>query len=255
MVTLTFLGTGTSMGVPMIGCGCSVCSSSDPRDRRTRSSVLISSGGRNILVDTSTDLYHQALSCNVRRVDAVLFTHSHADHIHGIDELRRFNHIQREEITCYGKAETLGAIKNIFKYIFFQDVKAHDIPQLMTEAVNSTINLFGIDITPVNIFHGKRLIYGYKFANCAYLTDCSGIPEESMDALYGLDTLIIDGLRYAPHKNHLSYDQALGVISELKPKRAYLTHLTHDYLYEEMQGKLPENVFLPYDGLKLELGL
>jgi phosphoribosyl 1,2-cyclic phosphate phosphodiesterase len=253
MTELTFLGTGTSMGVPMIGCDCKVCSSTDFHDKRSRSSILISSNGRNILVDTTTDLYYQALRCNVRNVDAVLFTHSHADHVHGIDELRRFNHIQGEEITCYGRKETIKTIRSIFKYIFLRKEGQFDIPQLRTEVVDGTINLFGVEITPIEIYHGKQSIYGYRFFNCAYLTDCSGIPESSMEKLTGLDVLIIDALRYAPHKNHFSYDEALDMIERLSPKTAYLTHLTHDYLYEEMPDKLPENVKLPYDGLIIEI--
>lgn len=253
MATLTFLGTGTSMGVPMIGCECSVCASKDERDRRMRSSVMLSDKGKNILIDTTTDLYHQALKHKIKNVNAVLYTHSHADHIHGIDELRRFNHIQHEEIVCYGRADTIEQIRSIFKYIFARNAGQFDIPQLNTEVISEKINLFGIDITPIEIYHGKQLIFGYKFLDCAYLTDCSAIPAESMKELLGLRVLIIDALRYAPHKNHLSYDEALAVIAELKPKKAYLTHLTHDYLYEEMKGELPKNVFLPYDGMRITL--
>jgi phosphoribosyl 1,2-cyclic phosphate phosphodiesterase len=253
MATLTFLGTGTSMGVPMIGCDCRVCGSLDVRDKRTRSSILISSNGKNILIDSTTDLYHQALRCNVKNVNAVLFTHSHADHIHGIYELRRFNHIQREEITCYGKKETIQEIRGIFKYIFLTKKKNLDLPQLQTKVIKDTINLFGIDITPIEVYHGKQSIYGYKFLNCAYLTDCSAIPKKSVEKLTGLSILIIDSLRYAPHSNHFSYSEALETIAVLKPKTTYLTHLAHDYLYEEMQDKLPDNVLLPYDGLRLEI--
>jgi len=251
MVTLTFLGTGTSMGVPMFGCDCRVCKSTDPRDKRSRSSIMLTVDGKNILVDTSTDLYYQAINNDVRNVNAVLYTHSHADHVHGIDELRRFNHIQHEEITCYGKKETIESIRGIFTYIFTRKEGQLDIPQLVTENIDDTINLYGIDITPIEIDHGAQTIFGYRFLDCAYLTDCSGIPEASMDKLADLDILIIDGLRYRPHKNHFNYDEALVMIEKLKPKRAYLTHLTHDYLYEEMPDKLPDNVLLPYDGLKL----
>ncbi len=253
MVTLTFLGTGTSMGVPMIACDCKVCTSSDTRDKRTRSSIMISVGNKNILVDTTTDLYHQALKNNIQNVNAVLYTHAHADHIHGIDELRRFNHVQHEEIVCYGKADAVEAIESIFKYIFTRKNGQFDIPQLRTEHISGVINLFGLDITPIEILHGSQIIYGYRFLDCAYLTDCSAIPEKSLELLQGLDILIIDGLRYAPHKNHFSYSEALEMVESLKPKRAYLTHLTHDYLYEDMKDKLPENVFLPYDGLQIEL--
>lgn len=253
MVTLTFLGTGTSMGVPMFACDCRVCKSTDPRDKRSRSSIMVSVDGRNILFDTTTDLYYQALNNDIRSVGAVVYTHSHADHVHGIDELRRFNHIQRAPIRCYGKRETIESIRGIFKYIFTRKEGQLDIPQLETEVIDGTINLFGIDITPIDIDHGEQTIFGYRFLDCAYLTDCSGIPESSMGMLEGLDVLIIDALRYRPHKNHFSYDEALSVIEQLKPKRTYLTHLTHDYLYEDMQGKLPAGVELPYDGMKIEL--
>jgi phosphoribosyl 1,2-cyclic phosphate phosphodiesterase len=241
------------MGVPMIGCDCRVCRSEDPRDKRSRSSIMISENGRNILVDTTTDLYYQALNNDIRNVDAVLYTHSHADHIHGIDELRRFNHIQREEITCYGREDAISAIRGIFTYIFTRKEGQFDLPQLNTQVIDGAINLFGIDIEPVEILHGDKLIFGYKFCNVAYLTDCSDIPEGSIEALSGLDIVIIDALRYAPHKNHFNYDEALEMIERLSPGTAYLTHLTHDYLYDEMQGKLPENVRLPYDGLKIEI--
>ena len=253
MAILTFLGTGTSMGVPMIGCDCRVCKSTNPKDKRSRSSVMITEGGKNILVDTTTDFYYQAINNGLRNINAVLYTHAHADHVNGIDELRRFNHIQHEEIVCYGRADTIDAIRRIFSYIFDRKEGQFDLPQLDTRVIDSTLNLFGVEITPIELLHGTQLIYGYKFYGCAYLTDCSAIPDSSMEQLYGLDTIIIDALRYAPHKNHFNFDEALAMIANLNPKRAFLTHLTHDYLYDEMKDKLPENVYLPYDGLKIEL--
>ncbi|MBI4715685.1 MAG: MBL fold metallo-hydrolase [Nitrospirae bacterium] len=245
------LGSGTSTGVPMIGCRCEVCLSADPKNRRTRSSILVQASGKNLLVDTSTDLRQQALAYAIDRVDAVLYTHAHADHVHGIDELRSFNHIQGGEIPCYGSPEVLERVRRNFNYIFNGTSEGWK-PRLALHAVEKEFEVFGIPVIPIPIFHGgDRIIYGYRFGSAAYLTDCSGIPEESVSLLLGLDVLILDATRYQPHPNHLSFDQALEAAGNLRPRRTILTHLSHVYDHERVNRDLPEGIELAYDGMEI----
>jgi phosphoribosyl 1,2-cyclic phosphate phosphodiesterase len=254
----------------MIGCDCRVCRSDDPRDRRTRPSILIERGAdasgdgaarsslaravRTVLVDTSTDLRAQALRHDLRRVDAILFTHSHADHILGLDEVRRFNVLQREAIPCFADAPTLADLRQTFGYIFNPATPAGGgIPQLALNLIAGPFTLGGVEIVPVPILHGKRPILGFRLGSFAYLTDCSAIPETSWPLLAGVRTLVVDALRDRPHPTHFSVDQALEVVGRVGPARAYFTHIAHDLPHAETCARLPRGVELAYDGLMLEI--
>ena len=236
----------------MIGCRCNVCLSTDPRNRRSRSSILVQADGKNILIDTSTDLRQQAISQGMDRLDAVLYTHAHADHVHGIDELRSFSPKDGGSIPCYGSPSILETIRSNFSYIFNGGQNGW-IPKLALHAVEKRFEVSGIPVTPVTIFHGDhRTIYGYRFQGFAYLTDCSGIPDPSVELLQGLDVLMIDATRYQPHPNHFSFSQAIETAQRLKPGRTILTHLSHVYDHDQVQSELPEGFELAYDGMIID---
>lgn len=249
---ITILGSGTSTGVPMVGCHCQVCDSTDPRDKRTRASILVECGDQRILVDTSTDLRRQALREGIPHVDAVLLTHTHADHIHGIDDLRGFHFLHRRIIPCYGSPETMRKVTTSFAYIFDGLCSEGYSPLLEPFTVEDAFELFGCSIVPVPIMHGSFKATGYRFENAAYLTDCSAIPDSSMALLQGLDLLIIDALRYSPHPNHYNIEGALQVVQALRPRRTLLTHLTHE-VHQRDGARLPPGVEFAYDGLSVEL--
>ena len=248
---ITILGCGTSTGVPMLGCRCQVCSSEDPRDKRTRASIMVENSGKYILVDTSTDLRKQAIREGIPHIDAVLFTHAHADHIHGIDDLRGFHFLHRRIMPSYGSPETMATIAVTFPYIFNELKDAEYSPLLEPFRVTDRFDLFGCTVTPIPLLHGTMSATGYRFNDTAYLTDCSDIPEASMAQLAGLDTLIIDALRYSPHPNHFNIEGALQVVTELRPQRTILTHLTHEVPYRNGVN-LPAGVEFAYDGMILE---
>lgn len=246
------LGSGTSTGVPMVGCKCRVCSSDDPRDKRTRASLLIRHDTVNILVDTSTDLRRQALRENIDRIDAVLFTHSHADHINGIDDLRGFHFLHKEIIPCFASSATLDILQAGFGYIFKQNRGSGYTPLLQPNEISGPFNLFGQMIIPIPLEHGRTAALGYRVGNMAYLTDCSAIPESSIPRLTGLDLLIIDGLRWSPHPFHFNIEAAIVAAQLLNPKRTILTHLTHEVAYAE-KTRLPPGVEFAYDGMMFDL--
>ena len=249
---ITILGSGTSTGVPMVGCSCPVCSSEDPRDKRTRASIVVESSGKYILVDTSTDLRKQAIRERIPHIDAVLFTHSHADHIHGIDDLRGFHFIHQRVIPCYGSEDSIETIARNFSYIFKGMATAGYSPLLEPHVVNDRIELFGCSIDPIPLLHGTMPATGYRFNDMAYLTDCSAIPDRSQAKLGGLKLLIIDALRYTPHPNHFNIEGALQVVEKLRPERAVLTHLTHEVPYRDGE-KLPAGVEFAYDGMTIDM--
>ena len=249
---ITVLGSGTSTGVPMVGCRCRVCTSSDPKDKRTRSSLLVENDGRHILVDTSTDLRAQALQAGIPAVDAVLYTHDHADHVHGIDDLRGFNFMHRKIIPCYATAETLGSIHSKFAYIF-ADRTSHGYYQLLEpHPISGRFRLFGVDITPIPLRHGSMAATGFRFGNFAYLTDCSAIPAESLPLLRDLDILVIDALRHTPHPHHFNIATACQAAQAIGAGRTYLTHLTHEISHSE-ETSLPPGIRFAHDGLCFEL--
>lgn len=261
---LVFLGSGTSAGVPMIGCECPVCTSDDPRDSRTRSSVLLRYADRHgkprdFIVDTSPELRQQAIRERMSRVDGVLFTHAHADHVFGMDDLRRFNAVMESPIDIYAERSVLDRLGQMFGYIFEpqKNVNPSFVATLIPHEVRvgEPIDLFGTRWTPIRLLHGRLPVVGYRVdhdgAAIAYCTDVSGIPPESYPLLEGLDVLVIDGLRYRHHPTHLTVDQALEVIDRVKPGQAYLTHIAHDIRHADLEPRLPEGVHVAYDGLRV----
>ena len=248
---VTFLGTGTSHGVPMIGCTCAVCQSADPRDRRSRPSIHINvDGGPSILVDTSTDLRQQALANRIARVDAILFTHSHADHVMGLDDVRRFNVMQGGAIPAYADERTANDLRHIFSYIFNPpSEKGGSIPQIALTNITGRFNIGEVGIQPVPLFHGKRPILGYRLGTFAYLTDCNRLPDQAWSLLEGLEVLVLDALRDTPHPTHFTVAEALEVIDRLKPGHTYLTHMCHRLGHAATNASLPAGVELAYDGL------
>jgi phosphoribosyl 1,2-cyclic phosphate phosphodiesterase len=251
---VTFLGTGTSHGVPMIGCACPVCRSEDPRDQRWRPSLAIEvAGGPALLVDTSPDLRAQALRYGVARVDAVLFTHPHADHLLGLDDIRRYNTLQQAAIPCYGDPETIAEVRRVFQYAFAPRQHGGGVPRLKLFPLVGPASFGPLAVTPVPILHGRLPIYGYRFGSFAYLTDCSAIPDDSWPLLDGVRVLAIDALRDRPHPTHLTVAQALEVAERLRPERTLLTHICHDLGHAETTARLPGGVELAYDGLVLEI--
>ena len=252
---ITILGSGTSTGIPVVGCECSVCCSSDPRNRRTRCSVMISLGVHNVLIDTSTDLRQQALRENVRNIDAVLYTHSHADHVHGIDDLRGFNLRSRKEIPIFGAEKTLERICLLFDYIFSEEACSGYVPQLKLCPVKDSFDLFGLTFTPIPLLHGDLEVLGYRCGPVAYLTDCSAIPESSMLLLQNLQLLIIDGLRFKPHPTHFNISQATDIAQQLGAERTLLTHLSHDVDHGQHEKELPKGIELAFDGQRITLPL
>ncbi len=254
-VKITVLGSGTSTGVPTIGCHCDVCTSSDARDKRLRPSILISYAGRNVLIDSTPDFRTQALRTGFERLDAILFTHEHADHIMGLDDVRPFNFRQGGHIPIYASERTMAAIHNAFRYVFDGEEKKTAVPQLESRTLNgASFDLFGLEFTPVPIMHGKAVIYGFRFGDAAYLTDHSEIPEASLDQLRGLDVLFLDALRYKPHPTHSTVDRSLATARELAPQRVFFTHICHDLAHARTEERLPPHVRLAYDGLEIEVG-
>ncbi len=248
------MGTGTSTGVPMIGCDCEVCGSASRRDKRLRSSVWIRANSNSVLIDTSTDLREQALREGIKRVDAVLYTHHHADHVHGIDELRSFNFLQKSDIPLYGNELTMQRIKDMFGYIFNGGPsEGGGIPKLQTNIINTPFALGKLEIIPVPVMHGSMEVYGYRTGNTAYITDCSAIPDASASLLEGLDTLILGALGLPYHATHFTLEKALEAIGTLQPKRAYLTHLNHNLGHESTNMTMPDGVELAWDGLTIEI--
>ncbi len=247
------LGCATSTGVPIIGCTCPVCTSENPKNKRTRCSLYVETQGKNILIDTSTDLRFQALRHSITKLDAVLYTHSHADHTHGIDELRTYNFMNNMVIPCFGNTQTLANIENNFKYIFDGVRSAGGKPKLELNIINGEFGIGDASVIPVEIYHADWLIYGYRIGNMAYLTDCSGIPSESMDKLQGLELLIISALRYRPHEAHLNVEEAVMTVGELNPRLTVLTHMGHELEYDKLKSELPDGIVPAYDGMEVEL--
>lgn len=248
------LGVGSSAGTPVVGCSCATCLSSDIRNKRTRCSSLITlDSGENILIDTGPDLRSQALREDIRRVDAVLYTHTHADHLHGIDDLRAFCVLQRKQIPLYAKQDATAHISQKFGYTLREPSDFWEMPVLRIEAIEAPFELFGVKITPIPVMHGRSQILGYRIGNFAYMTDVSEIPESSFALLKDLDVILLDCLRETAHPTHINMEQSLGYLSRIQAKQSYMIHMTHDLEYTTLTSKLPKNVFAGYDGLKLKL--
>ncbi len=250
---LTVLGSGTSMGVPTIGCSCAVCHSADPRDRRTRPSVLLEYGGNVVLIDSTPDFREQAIREQISKLDAVVYTHTHADHILGIDDLRPLSFRHRpNRLPLYARPESAEFLRNMFRYIFDDDYKYGGIAQVELKTIEGPFDLFGARFEPVTVLHGETEIYGYRFGAAAYLTDHSEIPAESFAKLHDLDILFLDALRYKPHPTHSTVESSLRIVERVQPKRAFFTHICHDLPHEATNATLPPQVRLSYDGMKLE---
>jgi len=250
--TLTVLGSGTSMGVPTIGCSCAVCRSADPRDHRTRPSIMVEYAERCVLIDTTPDFRQQAIRENITRLDAILYTHAHADHILGLDDVRPLSFRSPEKIPLYAHEGTADALQNIFRYIFDANYKYGGIARVEMKRINGVLELFGANFEPVKVLHGDAEIHGFRFGSAAYLTDFSDIPLDSMRRLCGLDILFLDALRHRPHPTHSTVSNSLRLVEELKPQRAFFTHISHDLPHEETNKTFPDHVRLAHDGLKLE---
>jgi phosphoribosyl 1,2-cyclic phosphate phosphodiesterase len=251
--SLTVMGSGTSMGVPTIGCDCAVCRSTDPHDRRTRPSVLLRYNGCVVLIDSTPDFREQALREHVQQLDAVVYTHAHADHILGLDDLRPLSfHRPAGKIPLYANEKTAQVIRSVFRYIFESDYKFGGLAQVEMHNIDGPFELFGAKFLPVPVIHGDAEIFGFRIGSAAYLTDFSSIPESSMAALEGLDILFLDALRHRPHPTHSTVESSLKLVERIKPERAFFTHICHDLPHKETNAALPPNVRLAHDGLKLD---
>ncbi len=263
---LVFLGSGTSAGVPMIACDCPVCTSDDPRDARSRASALVrytddQSNLRDLLIDTSPELRQQAIDQRLMRIDGVLYTHAHADHILGMDDLRRFNAAMDAPVDVYAEPRVIEQLSAMFRYIFepHKNVQKSFVADLIAHRIHpgQTFSLFGADWTPLRLMHGRLPIVGFRVdafgKSLAYCTDVSAIPSETYPLLDRLDVLVIDALRYRHHPTHMTVDQALEVIDRVRPRGAYLTHIAHDIAHAELEPRLPDGVSLAYDGLCVSL--
>ena len=249
---LTVLGSGTSMGVPTVGCTCRVCNSSDPHDQRTRPSIMLQYADRCVLIDTTPDFRQQAIREKISRIDAILYTHAHADHILGLDDVRPLSFRSENKIPLFAHEATADAMEAIFRYIFDSNYKYGGIARVEMNRINGVFDLFGANFEPVRIIHGEADIHGFRFGSAAYLTDFSEIPPESMQRLRGLDILFLDALRHRPHPTHSTVANSLRLVEELQPRRAFFTHISHDLAHEETNQGLPQHVRLAHDGLKLE---
>jgi len=247
---LIVLGSGTSHGVPMIGCDCAVCTSADPRDRRTRASVAVDYGDCVFLVDTAPELRLQCIANAIRRVDAVLFTHHHADHVAGLDDLRRFNQLMDRSIDCYATQRTADVIRLWFRYAFHEDpdYPSHKPELRLVPIGDGPVTLLGKRVVPIPLWHGRLPVLGFRFGRIAYCTDCSAIPESSEELLRGLDVLILDGLRRCSHPTHFNLDQAIEAASRIGARRTFFTHIAHALPHGETNAELPDGMALAYDG-------
>jgi len=251
---ITVLGSGTSVGVPTPGCHCAVCQSVDPRDNRLRPSVLLEYNGRYVVIDTTPDFRTQVLRAKLDRLDAVLYTHSHADHLMGLDDVRPFNFRQGAHIPIFADAGTLSDIQRVFPYIFRCEERQSSVPQLEVHTLNGPFELFGQEFVPVRLLHGRSSILGFRFGSAAYLTDHSDIPPESMEQLRGLDVLFLDALRHKPHPTHSTVEHSIQTVTQLAPRRAFFTHISHDLPHGETESALPPHIRLAYDGLEITVG-
>ncbi len=253
--SILVLGSGTSVGVPMIGCKCKVCTSNDKRDKRLRPSVLLRLGDARVLIDTSPDFRYQALHFGIERIDAILYTHSHADHILGLDDVRPFNFMQKQEIPIFASAEAWDVIERTFRYVFDSAPTESSRPRLKPNLFEQEpFCVAGVEFQPIRMAHGRGTVHGFRFGDCAYLTDHSEIPGESIEKLRGLDVVFLDALRHNPHPTHSTVEESLRTVEFLKPRRAYFTHISHDLLHAAVEERLPAGVHMAYDGLEIPIG-
>ena len=256
-LSITVLGSGTSVGVPTIGCHCAVCMSDDPRDKRLRPSVVVRYNGRVVLIDATPDFRQQALRAGIVQLDAILFTHAHADHILGLDDVRPLNFRMGGSIPAYGSEESIRTLRHTFSYIFATGPTESSRPKIETRIFEdgAPISLFGLDFIPIRIWHGRTPIHGFRFGSAAYLTDHSDIPPESKEQLRDLDVLFLDALRHKPHPTHSTVERSVATVAELNPRHAYFTHICHDLPHAETEAALPPNIRLAWDGLVIDVGM
>ena len=255
---ITFLGTGTSVGVPMIGCVCETCLSTDPRDNRLRTGLMIEHEGSTVVIDISTDFRQQALRAKMTKLDALLVTHCHADHVFGLDDIRPIN-FKHGAVNVHASESTWNQIRRVFYYIFEAKHVGGGLPNITPLILKNfeSLEICGLQVTPIPVVHGKGEVTAFRISdgkqNFAFVTDCNLIPDESLEALKGLDLLILDALRHKPHPTHLHLEQSLEYINFLSPRRTLLTHISHDFKHSEVASQLPPNVELAYDQLTIEL--
>jgi phosphoribosyl 1,2-cyclic phosphate phosphodiesterase len=258
---IVVLGSGTSQGVPIVGCKCQTCTSTNPKDKRLRVSVYLEidlpdqANSLKLLIDTSPDFRQQMLVNNVTDIDAIIYTHYHVDHIMGLDDIRQINQLHKKPVEVFANSETLNRIKQTFSYIFDTDTYVGGgIPHIKTNLITlDKFSIMGVEILPIEYDHGPAKVYGYRIGDFAYMTDCSGIPENEFKKLENLKVLILDALRYRPHPTHFSIDEATEAAKRIKANQTYFTHITHDVLHDEANSKLPDNIKLAYDGLTFEI--
>lgn len=251
---ITFLGTGTSQGVPVIGCGCKVCLSADERDKRLRSSVLVEQGEQVVVIDTGPDFRQQMLSAGLAKLNAVLFTHEHRDHISGLDDIRAFNYIQKSPMDVYGEKRVMRALNSGFPYVFAEK-KYPGIPQVIMHTISNELFQIGeLEVIPIRMMHYRLPVLGFRLGDFAYLTDGNYIPEGEKEKLFGVKYLVINALRRETHISHFTLSEAISLIEELSPRMGYLTHISHQMgPYADLEKELPAGIQAAYDGLELEL--
>jgi phosphoribosyl 1,2-cyclic phosphate phosphodiesterase len=253
-VNITFLGTGTSQGVPLIGCDCAVCQSTDSRDKRLRTSILVQTDSKNIVIDSGPDFRQQMLSCGIKTLDGLVFTHAHKDHIAGMDDIRGFNFIMKKPIEIYCSDDVMDQMKKEFAYIFAE----HKYPGIPDVSINQIYNdvkfdVAGIQITPIEVMHYKLPVMGFRINDFVYITDANFIADKEKEKIKGCHTLVLNALRKEKHISHFTLDEAIEIVHELKPKRAYFTHLSHQMgKHESVQKHLPDNIFIAHDNLTIQ---
>ena len=250
---IIFMGTGTSDGVPMIGCKCKVCTSKDKRDKRTRSSVLINHNNKNYIIDTSADFRWQMIRECIDNLDAVFYTHAHADHTSGIVDLRSLNFIMNRSIDCYGNKDTMNTLRDKYDFFFNPIQVGGGLPQGVFHIIEKDIIFDDLKVIPIPVEHGVLNILGYRFNNFTYITDASFIKDDSLKLIEGSEVLVLNGLRYRPHHTHLCLQQSVNIADKLGIKKVYFTHMTHDVLHRHLEKELPINMYPAYDGLTIEI--
>jgi len=253
LLELTVLGSGTSVGVPAIGCRCAVCLSDDPHDKRTRPSILLRYNGHAVVIDTGPDFRSQALRAGMDRLDAILFTHAHADHVLGLDDIRPFNSLGTKAVPIYGNRMAIEGVKRIFQYVFDGNYPWGGVPLVEAHTISGPLELFGLQFVPIRVRHGYMEVFGFRFGPIAYLTDYNEIPDESVKLLRGAEIIFFDALRHLPHPAHMTVAQALAEVERIGPKKAFFTHIAHDLGHEQTNRTLPKDVRLCYDGMQIEV--